>query len=332
MAEAEPPNHGPDREPDRKTDRAGRGAGILLVLGAAVCWSLSGVGIKLLRADALAITGARALFATPVFFAALWWRSRAVGLGPALRYLAPRQEVWLAALCYAWTVTSFVVANQLTTAANAILLQYTAPIYVVLLSWPLLGERVRTADAVAVLGCIGGMLALFLDQLTTAGALGNLVAMASGLGLGLVPLMLRRAERPAARSGTEADAGARALFQPLAGEAALLLGNLLTVGIGLPFVLRTPSLPIESWGILLGLGTVQIAAAYLLYAAAVRRLRPLECLMIATLEPILNPIWVALATGERPGPSALLGGGVIIGTVLLHALYVESQRLRSRPA
>lgn len=325
-----------EAEPSKGDDRPGRGAGILLVLGAAVCWSLSGVGIKLLRADALAITGARALFATPVFFAALWWRSRAVGLGPAVRYLAPRKEVWLAALCYAWTVTSFVVANQLTTAANAILLQYTAPIYVVLLSWPLLGERVRTADVVAVLGCIGGMLALFLDQLSAAGALGNLVAMASGLGLGLIPLMLRRAERPTARPGAatdaEKDAGARALFQPLAGEAALLLGNLLTVLIGLPFVLRTPSLPISSWGILLGLGTVQIGAAYLLYAAAVRRLRPLECLMIASLEPILNPTWVALATGERPGPSALLGGGVIIGTVLVHALYVESQRLRSRPA
>lgn len=325
MAEAEPPIRGSERE------RAGRGTGILLVLGAALCWSLSGVGIKLLRAEALAITGARALFATPVFFAALWWRSRAVGLGPALRYLVPRKEVWLAALCYAWTVTSFVVANQLTTAANAILLQYTAPIYVVLLSWPLLGERVRTADVVAVLGCIGGMLALFLDQLSAAGALGNLVAMASGLGLGLVPLMLRRAERPAT-SGTAADASARALLQPLAGEAALLLGNLLTVLIGLPFVLRTPSLPIESWGILLGLGTVQIGAAYVLYAAAVRRLRPLECLMVASLEPILNPTWVALATGEQPGPSALLGGGVIIGTVLLHALYVESRRLRTRPA
>jgi drug/metabolite transporter (DMT)-like permease len=315
MAEAEPPVSGSERE------RAGRGAGILLVLGAAVCWSLSGVGIKLLRADALAITGARALFAMPVFFAALWWRSRAVGLGPALRYLLPRKEVWLAALCYAWTVTSFVVANQLTTAANAILLQYTAPIYVVLLSWPLLGERVRTADVVAVLGCIGGMLALFLDQLSAAGALGNLVAMASGLGLGLVPLMLRRAERPDT-SGAAADAS----------ERALLLGNLLTVLVGLPFLLRTPSLPIESWGILLGLGTVQIGAAYVLYAAAVRRLRPLECLMIASLEPILNPTWVALATGERPGPSALLGGGVIIGTVLLHALYVESRRLRARPA
>jgi drug/metabolite transporter (DMT)-like permease len=298
-----------------------------LVLAAAVCWSLSGVGIKQVPAGALAITGLRALFATPVFLGVLAWRARPFGLGNVLRFLVARRAVWLVALCYAWTVSSFVAANQLTTAANAILLQYTAPIYVVLLSWPLLGERVRLVDVIAVLGCVAGVLALFLDRLTPAGITGNLVAMGSGAGLGLVPLLLRRAEQP--RPGESAHE--RLELRPLAGGAALLLGNTLTVLIGLPWALSAPSLPLESWAVLVGLGTVQIGAAYLFYAAGVRRLRAIECLMVSSLEPILNPVWVALATGERPGRPALVGGALIVLSVVGHGIFVELARRRPAP-
>lgn len=304
---------------------------MLLVLAAAVCWSLSGVGIKQVPAGALAITGLRALFATPVFLGVLAWRARPFGLRPVLRFLLAQRAVWLVALCYAWTVSSFVAANQLTTAANAILLQYTAPIYVVLLSWPLLGERVRPADVVAVLGCVAGVLALFLDRLTPAGIAGNLVAMGSGAGLGLVPLLLRRAERP--QPGDSAHE--RLELRPLAGGAALLLGNTLTVLIGLPWALGalvSSSLPPASWAVLVGLGTVQIGAAYLFYAAGVRRLRAIECLMVSSLEPILNPVWVALATGERPGRPALVGGALIVLSVVGHGVFVELARRRPATA
>lgn len=316
---------------------AGRWLGVLLILGAAVFWSLGGVGIKLVPASALAITGLRALFATPVFLLALRSKARGQGSFPSVRALFGQRSVWLVAVCYAWTVSSFVAANQLTTAANAILLQYTAPIYVVLLSWPLLGERVRPVDVIAVLGCIGGVLALFLDQLTAAGALGNLLAMGSGVGFGLVPLLLRRSEQrrlAALAAGSALDpraAAEQARIRSLAPEASLLLGNSLTVLIGLPWVLQVlvgSSLPRVSWLVLIGLGTVQIGLAYVLYAAGVRRLRAVECLMVSSLEPILNPIWVALLTGERPGRPALIGGALIVIAVLGHGAFVELARRR----
>jgi len=293
----------------------GRSAGFALVLGAALSWSLAGIGIKSVPLGGLAIVGLRSLLALPVFVIVLWLRSGTT-LPAVLQLALGRRQTWLAALCYAWTMLSFVLASKLTTAANAILLQYTAPIYVILLSWPLLGERIGRADVIAVLGCFLGIGWFFLEQLSTSGLWGNLLALSSGAGLGLLPLLLRRAEQ----APPDCDPQTRELL-PLVPTVVLLLGNILAVLAGLSSMLKAPPPSLSAWLWLTVLGVVQIALAYLLYAAGVRRLRAVECLMVASLEPILNPIWVALGTGELPSRAALCGGLLIVSSVVGHGLH-----------
>lgn len=294
---------------------SGRTTGFVMVLGAALSWSLAGIGIKSVPLPGLAIVGLRSLLALPVFVVVLWLRAGR-SLPDVLRLGFGRPITWLASACYAWTMLSFVLAAKLTTAANAILLQYTAPIYVVLLSWPLLGERIGVADVVAVLGCFLGIAWFFVDQLSTSGLYGNLLALSSGAGLGLLPLLLRRTERPLPSH----DARSRELL-PFVPTLVLLLGNVFAVLAGLTAIHSHPVPHLTAWLWLTVLGVVQIALAYLLYAAAVRRLRPVECLMVASLEPILNPVWVALGTGELPSRAAIYGGLLILASVTGHGIY-----------
>jgi drug/metabolite transporter (DMT)-like permease len=293
--------------------------GLLFALSAALLWSSSGVGIKLLPMSGPAIAGFRSLFALPIL-AIVLLRSPAARKLRFYRDALADPWVWAASAAYAVCVTLFVLSTKLTTAANAILFQYSAPIYTALLSWPLLGERVRGADWLAVLGCLLGIGLCFVEKLSGGGLLGNLLALLSGLGFALVPLIWRRQLQAAAREprpdGTS-DHRKRLV------ELTLLLGNLITAFVALPSLLSEPPRTGAIWlGVAL-LGTVQIGVAYLLYGAAIRRLRAVECLLAATLEPILNPVWVALWAHESPGPQTLLGGAVIVVTVVLHGLYIH---------
>jgi drug/metabolite transporter (DMT)-like permease len=297
--------------------------GVLLAMGAALTWSSAGVGIKLLPLGPLTIAGFRSLFALPILLFALLWRGKAARSLTLYRFALRQPAVWGAALAYALCVTLFVCATKLTTAANAILLQYSAPIFVALLSWPLLGERVRGIDWLAVLGCLAGVGWCFADQLSVTGGVGNLIALGSGLAFGMLPLLLRRQLR---QSATAAPTGEEADYARYLSLFSLVLGNALSALVALPWMISGLPHSGTAWLGLGLLGTVQIGAAYLLYAAAVRRLRAIECLLATTLEPILNPVWVALWAHERPGTATLLGGGVILLTVVVHGLLVSRSK------
>jgi drug/metabolite transporter (DMT)-like permease len=204
-----------------------------------------------------------------------------------------------AAVAYAGTVVLFVVANKLTTAANAILLQYTAPVYVALFSPWFLGERARGNDWLSLGAILLGMLLFFGDQLSLDGYLGNGVALASGFCFGWLTLFLRRLRAESAMS-------------------ALVLGNLLAAAIGLPFMFQSMPDPMGWVGLLL-LGVVQLGLPYVLFALALRRVRAVEGILLPMIEPVLNPLWVFLLLGETPGALALVGGAIIVGTVTLRA-------------
>jgi drug/metabolite transporter, DME family len=305
---------------DPVTERA---RGIVLVLSAAVAWSAGGLGVKLIDAPALAIAGLRSLFAITVLGGALVHHARTsrADLAAALRALLARPLVWSAAAGYALMVVCFVLAAKLTTAANAILLQYTAPIYVAFLSWPLLRERVRAWDWIAVGGCILGMALFFADKVSSSGQLGNLVAVLSSFGWASFPLQLRLAQRRLEGEGVEA---ARLVaMMPL---VATILGNVIAVVVCLPWMVSHPPHTAVAWGVLVPLGTIQIGLAYVLYGAGVRRLRAVESTIVCTLEPILNPLWVFLGTGERPSASAIAGGAIIVFAVTAQAVAVGTQR------
>jgi drug/metabolite transporter (DMT)-like permease len=205
---------------------------------------------------------------------------------------------------------TFVTANKLTTAANAILLQYTAPVWIALLGAWFLGERATRADWITILVVFGGMGLFFCDDVRFSGVAGNLVALASGVAFASMTLLLRKQKDTSA-------------------EESIFLGNLLAGIIGLPFMLHSGLLPdARSWVALGLLGTVQLGLSYLLYARAIRHVTALEAVLIPVIEPILNPVWVLLALHERPGPLSLLGGVIVLSAATLRALH----SLHSAPA
>ena len=271
------------------TDPAHRRA-VLMLLATAILWSLGGLLIKWVEWNPLAIAGMRSLIGAVVI--ALVFRKE-------LRFTGSFEQIG-AAVAYAGTVVLFVVANKLTTAANTILLQYTAPVYVALLSPWFLGERARGNDWLSLAVILVGMLLFFGDELSLDGYLGNGVALASGFCFAWLTLFLRRHREESAMS-------------------ALVLGNLLAGLIGLPFMFQ--SMPdTMGWVGLLLLGVVQLGLPYVMYALALRHVRAVEGILIPMIEPVLNPVWVFLLLGETPGPLALLGGTIILGAVLFRAV------------
>lgn len=272
-------------------DRLHRRA-VLALLTAALLWSLGGLLIKWVNWNPLAIAGMRSLIGAALL---------AVLFHKQLRFTGSFEQLGVA-LFYAGTVVLFVVANKLTTAANAILLQYTAPFYVILFSPWFLGETASRRDWLCLTAILLGMLLFFGDALSLEGYLGNFVALASGFCFGWMALFLRR-HRHRQESAIP----------------ALVLGNLLAGVIGLPFMFPGPP-DAASWVGLLLLGVVQLGLPYVLYAWALRHVRAVEGILLPMIEPVLNPVWVFLLLGETPGPLALLGGAIILSAVLLRAL------------
>lgn len=300
----------------RSTSISGEGraaSGAALVLTAAALWSTGGVGIKTAVAEPLVIAGLRSVFALVFMLVALVATTRRARVGAGeLGTLLRRPLVWGAAASYAVMVVLFVLATRRTTAANAILLQYAAPIYVALLSGPLLGERVGARDLVLVGVCVLGVGLTFGGELGSGRAVGNLLAIVSGFGFAGLPIFLRRDQRK--------------LPPELAAHAPLVaisLGNALAVLVALPAILAHPPegpSAVRTWIVIAALGTLQIGLPYVLYGEAVRRIRALQSSLLATIEPVLAPIWVVLVTGERPSALALGGGAVIVSAVVAQSL------------
>jgi drug/metabolite transporter (DMT)-like permease len=209
----------------------------------------------------------------------------------------------MGAASYTGTVIMFVSATKLTTAANAILLQYTCPIYVALLGAWLLKEKTTRKDWLTIGVVFGGMALFFLDKMSAGGIAGNLLAMASGFTMALMAIFMRRQK-----------AG-----DPM---GSVLLGNMLTFLIGLPFMFAG----FPSWSGVLGLtlmGTFQLGLSYICYSIAIKQVKALEASIITMIEPILNPVWVFLLLGETPGPWALVGGAVIVAALVGRYVFAD---------
>ena len=260
-----------------------------MAFAAGILWSFGGLLIKWVDWSPLAISGGRSGIAALVFLA----------------YLRRPRFTWSpvqlgAAVAYSATVITFVVANKLTTAANAILLQYTAPIYAALLGWWFLRERVTWRDWLTMGVVSGGMALVFIDNRSLGGMWGNLLAMLSGVTWAIMVTLLRKQ-----RHGSPAE--------------SVLLGNVLTFLIGIPAMVASPPTLAVVPGILL-LGIFQLGLAYVLYAEAMKHITALEGLLVPTIEPILNPIWVMLLLNETPGPWALAGGAIVLTAITARAV------------
>lgn len=271
---------------------------ILLLAAAAVMWSLGGLLIKMVNANPLAISGARSAIAAIVLWIALkkpkiTWSPAQIG----------------AALFYAFMVLLFVAANKLTTAANAILLQFTSPIYVAILGAWILKEKVKLIDGVTIAVMLGGMALFFFDNLSAQGIVGNILAAASGVSFAGFTICMRLQKNGSALE-------------------SVWMGNIATAVIGLPFLLQTPPDAV-SWLNLGILGIVQLGIPYILYAAAIRHVSAIEAVLVSAVEPIFNPVWVLLMLGEIPGPLASVGGVVVLAAVTCRCIWSARREARA---
>ena len=301
----------------------------LRLLLAAVLFSTGGAAIK-----AAAFTGWQvASFRSGIAALAVW------ALVPAARRRWTGRVLAVAAV-YAATMVLFVVANKLTTAANTIFLQSTAPLYVLLAGPVLLGERVTRADLALMAAVAAGMALFFVahdaPQATAPDPVrGNVLAALSGVAWAGTVLGLRWVGRAPAAVGPPLDATADAAAgeaPAAAGDVALatvVAGNVLACLVTLPLALPVGEATAASWLVVLYLGVVQIGVAYLALASAMPHVPALEASTLLLVEPGLNPVWAFLAHGERPGPLAWAGGATIVLSALVKTWWDARRQARA---
>lgn len=268
--------------------------GVRLLVLASVLWSFSGVCIKLMDWNGYAVAGMRSLIAAGVLL--LWLRRPR---------LPQNRWQWAAALSYAGLVVLMVVSTKRTTAANAILLQYTAPIYSAALGYWLLREPVRRRDAASIALILVGLAVFLCDGLAGGRMSGNLLALLSGVCYGAMNVFMRM--------GGAAAPGINVFW-----------GNLLAFFLMLPFFGHM-EMDARNVGIVLFLGVFQLGLAYVLYAAAIPHVPALSATIITVLEPILNPVWVMLFYGERPSVWTVTGGALVLLAIVLRSVRDRPQ-------
>lgn len=263
---------------------------MLMMAVCAVLWSIGGIFIKLISWSPLLIAGGRSLLAAAVVGGYMAVKKvpikvckYSVGAGVSL------------ALC----LLLFVAANKMTTAANAIVLQYTAPIFILLVSALFFKQRLHRREILAVLGTMGGIVLFFFDQLSPGSVVGNILAILAGAFLGTMFTLV-------GQGGGDDSIRLSGIF------FAHVLTALMGIPAGLP---GTASCTGAEILYIIILGVVQLGIPYVLYALASRDCPPLACSLIGMLEPLLSPVWVLIFDGETPGMFALMGAVVIIGVV-----------------
>lgn len=256
-----------------------------------ILWSTSGLFIKLVEWDYLAIVFGKGLFtAIPMYFMVYKQKivfSRAFISG---------------AISYAAFTYCITLSTKLTTSSNAVLMQYTAPIYVAVLSGFLLKEKVSKMDWTCLGIVILGMVLFFLDKAGGGSALGNFIAIGNGISFAGMAISLRMQQ-----SGNP--------------EQSIFLGNVLAAITSIPFAVRAGMPSFKSVIILIFSGIV-LAISYELYSLATKHLTALQSVLIPVLDPVLNPVWVFLAIGEKPGIISLIGGLIILISITIRSLLL----------
>ena len=279
---------------------AGRGrssakaARLYLLLGAAL-WSSGGFFIKEIDAGALSITFFRCAFA------AAWLLPLVRG-----RRFPRATDMAVSVLLFALLLGLYVGSTKETTAANAIFLQYTAPIYVIAFGPWLLGDKLRSRDAVPLAVCLAGIVVLFGGNQGSGDATGLWMGVGSGFFYGLFLLWLRRMRYADPIAITFANCvGVALLLAPFPGVWDVGAGDL---------------------GLLALMGAVQFAVPYVLFTRGLQQVTGPEASLIALIEPVLNPIWVVLFLGEKPTVATLAGGAVILSGLGLRYAILRPPR------
>ena len=254
----------------------------------AALWSIAGIFMKFLPWNGFAVASLRSLFAGLTIVVYMLCTKK--------RFVISRTTI-ISGVLTGCVYTCFACANKLTTAANAIVLQFTSPVFIVIFSAFFLHTKIRRADLITVLLTLAGIALFFFDQLERGYVLGNFVAIAAGMFM----------------------AGMYMAVGSLEGDerfTAIVIGQAFTFLVGLPFVFATkPVITATTLACVAILGIFQLGIAYILYVKASQFCPPLACCLLGGLEPLLNPLWVLLFYGEKPGIFALIGGVIVVVTI-----------------
>lgn len=271
---------------------SGAGMGALALAATAFFWSLAGIFIKLVDWNPFAIAGARSLVAA-AFILVVIRKPRFTFSGAQLG----------AAVSSCATMLMFIYANKATTSANAILLQYGAPIYTGILSAIIIKEKPRAEHILGFVAVAAGMVLFFVGGIGGGSLKGDLVAIASGVSFSFYYVFMRMQ-----KDGSPIESS--------------LLAHIMTaaIALGISLFLPAPVITAKAVGAILGLGVLQIGVASILFSWGIKRVPATEGILIGGLEPVFNPLWVFLFMGERPGNNALAGGALILCAVVVTSL------------
>jgi drug/metabolite transporter (DMT)-like permease len=280
----------------RSIDKSSRQLGQGAIFLCAVLWSTSGLCIKLVDWHPLLIAGARSFLAVLVLAAVKFLKPRRVTVK------SPPLLIFAGGCAYASTMILFVTANKLTAPANAILLQYSAPVWAAILGWVLLKEKPHWEHWCALVLVMGGLILFFKDGLAGGAFPGDSIAVLSGICFAANSVFMRML-----KDGDPAD--------------AMLLAHVFTALISIPFFFLYP--PVVNPETILAvtfMGLIQIGLASLLFAYGIKRVTAVQAMLTAMAEPVLNPVWVLLVTGEKPSAPAIAGGLLIVTAVAASSL------------
>lgn len=267
---------------------------IMQMLACATLWSIAGIFIKLIPWNGFAVAGMRSLVAGITILVCM----KIMGIN----YVLSKKTI-ITGIFSACTYICFVSANKLTTAANAIVLQFVSPVFIVIYEAILYGKKVRKQDVTVVCFTLIGIALFFFDQLEGGYIIGNIIALMAGMFM----------------------AGQFVLVGELPENerySSILNGQIITFLVGLPFFLLTkPVISTTAIMAIVILGVFQLGLAYVLYVKSSRYCPPLACCLLGAVEPLLNPVWVFLFDGERPGIFAFIGGVVVIVSITVWCVF-----------
>lgn len=264
--------------------------GNLYILLTAILWSTGGLLIKFIPGNAVAINGARSLIALIFFY--IYRKTVKVKVN---------RFILAAAICLVLTNLLYVIANKMTTAANAIVLQYTAPIFVLI--WDCIYQKKipKKQQCLVVLMAFSGMVLFFMDQLDGGQMLGNIIAIGAGLSFSGV-FFINSLPKASSKDSS-------------------MIAFFISFIISLPFLGDVKAMNSTALAALIVLGVFQVGLAYALFDKGAKLTSPVSASLIGLLEAVLNPIWVFLFYGEKVGRFALAGAGIILAAVVLNTVW-----------
>ena len=271
--------------------------GTIYVLLSAVFFSLGGLLIKLIPWSSISIQGARSAFSSLVIGTYMFTNKR---------QFVFNKSVVFGAICNLAMAMTFVMATKMTTAANAIVLQFTEPIFVILLLWIIYKKKPKKDAVIACVIVFAGILCFFYESLTAGGMIGNLLAIFSGFAYALVFLMKQ--------------------FPGADFESSILLSNILSVLIAIPSYIKETESSFAIWGCIILLGTLQCGLSYVFLSKGLDYVSPIAGSLTSTIEPILNPLLVAVFYGERIGVMAIIGACLVVGSATVYNVKQSRQK------